>query len=115
MNRTMRPVLAVACDMPLLTFEAVRWLAEIAGERRLRHGLATVIGQHLEPMFSVYTPASRSLISDHIAKGELSLRGLIEAGQFDRVEAPAWLTGCLRNVNSPGDLAEVEHRLGLGS
>ncbi len=103
-----RPVLLVACDMPLVDEDALCWLLDaFARADAPAHGLATMREGKLEPLFSVYTPAVLPLVDERIAAGRRSLRGLIEAGNFGRVEAPPEVAQKLRNVNTPGEFEDL--------
>ena len=93
-------VLALACDLPLLTPDAVRWLGAQA-ERGNEHGLIVVNDGKWEPLFSVYRSACLPLIETRLAEGRRSLHGLIEAGQFAFIDAPDWVAAQLVNVNTP--------------
>ena len=107
LRRAGMPVLAVACDMPLLTPDALRWLRDQAAAGTGEHGLAVAQGGRWEPLFSVYAPACLPLIESRLAAGRLSLHGLIELGDFAHVNAPAWVASQLLNVNTPDDLARI--------
>lgn len=98
-------VLAVACDLPLLCEDAVRWLAVQAGQAR-EHGLVIVNNENWEPLFSVYHPACLPLIESRLADGKRSLHGLVEAGAFAFAEAPDWVGVQLANVNTPEEWQE---------
>lgn len=100
------PVLLMACDMPRLSGTALRWLAD-RGKSAGAHGLATVNGGRLEPLFSLYLPACLPLTEQRLAANALSLHGLIEAGEFAAVDAPEWVAAQLVNINTPGDLAQL--------
>jgi molybdopterin-guanine dinucleotide biosynthesis protein A len=93
-------VLALACDLPLLTPEAVRWLGTQSGQGK-EHGLIVVNNGNWEPLFSIYTPACLPLIEARLAVGKRSLHGLIEAGQFAFRDAPDWIAAQLANINTP--------------
>lgn len=101
-------VLLVACDMPQLSTQALRWLLDTASERSLEHGVAVVNGGRVEPLFSVYTPACRPLIARQSAHGRRSLRALIEAGCFAHVSAPHDIVPALVNVNTPEEFAALD-------
>jgi len=102
------PALMLACDLPLLSSEGLRWLiAEVQSARTGAHGLVTMRDGRWEPLFSYYTPACLPLIETQIAQGRLSLRALIEAGDFGQVEVPDWLAGQLVNVNTPEEFREL--------
>ena len=101
------PVLAVACDMPLLTSEALIWLRDRAAASTSEHGLVVLNEGQWEPLFSVYAPACLPLIESRLAAGRLSLHGLIEAGDFARADAPGWVAVQLVNINTPEELRRL--------
>jgi molybdopterin-guanine dinucleotide biosynthesis protein A len=98
------PILALACDMPLLTRDAIHWLLDVAGKECWEDGLITTIQSEPEPLFSVYHPTCLPLIEQRLAEGRRSVKGLIEGGRFMRIEAPVWVAAQLRNVNTPEDV-----------
>ena len=96
-------VLLCACDMPLLTGDAFRWLAsQVVPEDT--HGLVVRREGVPEPLFSIYRFSCADLARDRLHRGLLSLRGLISAGHFGSVPAAAWVGPLLLNVNEPGDI-----------
>ena len=107
LTHTGGPVLALACDLPLLTADALRWLSEQTPSEMGEHGLAVRNSGQWEPLFSVYTSACLSLIAARLAEGRLSLYGLIESGDFGRIDAPDWVAAQLINVNTPDELAAL--------
>jgi molybdopterin-guanine dinucleotide biosynthesis protein A len=107
-------VLALACDMPLLTEQAIRWLADawtgalsalpnVPGDGGPA-GLA-VRGREgrLEPLFSVYRAAAcLPEIDARLAAGRRSLtRWIEESGRFIVRTAPDEIAVALMNVNTP--------------
>ncbi len=108
LTRANGPVLALACDLPRLTSGAIRWLkSESLLKRGGEHGLVVVNSGRWEPLFSIYTPPCLPLIEERSREGRLSLHGLIEVGNFEMVEAPAWIEPLLFNVNTPEELREI--------
>jgi len=104
------PILALACDLPLLQPADLHWLASQlapAGAAGGPHGLAVRSAGRWEPLFSVYAPACLPLIESRLLAGRLSLHGLIEAGEFGVADAPDHVAAHLVNVNTPGDLARL--------
>ena len=99
-------VLALACDLPLLTEEALKWLVAQAEAKFGPSGLVTESGEGQEPLFSVYDPACLPLIEARLATGRRSLRGVIEAGVFAFADAPEWVAAQLANVNTPEEWRE---------
>ena len=97
-------VILLACDMPLLTAEALEWLM---GQTRGKHGLAVRHGELWEPLFSVYTAEVLPLVQERLTAGRRSLQFLIEAGEFNTVIAPPEVAAALVNVNTPEQMAEI--------
>lgn len=104
----------MAADMPMLDVASVRWLLAEASGRDLVHGLVVRRGVDIEPLFAVYTAACLELVLEQLSAGRLSLRQLVDAGEFARAEAPPWLVPRLRNVNTPQDADEAARALGPG-
>ncbi len=109
------PVLALACDLPLLQPADLHWLTarsasiDVAGGP---HGLAVRNRGQWEPLFSVYAPACLPLLESRLLAGHLSLRGLIGAGDFHAADAPAHVAAHLVNVNTPDDMARLREATG---
>ena len=60
-------ILLIACDMPRLSADALRWLmAEGQSERAGEHGLITINAGQWEPLFSVYTSNCLALIEERM-------------------------------------------------
>jgi len=100
-------VLALACDLPLLNSEALRWLL---AQDPLAHGVAVRNGEGWEPLFSVYAPAVLPLIHRQMATGRRSLQSLIAAGEFRPVVASPKVAAALVNVNTPEEWAQIARR-----
>ncbi len=101
-------VLAVACDMPLLSSDALRWLlAQAALAPPGCDGLAVRNDSHWEPLFSVYFADCLPRIRERLALGQRSLHRLIESGEFQAADAPPWVCAQLTNVNTLADLAAL--------
>ncbi len=104
---TQSPILALACDLPILTGTALRWLANCADDHGGPHGLAVRNGEQWEPLFSVYAPVCLPLIEERLAKGRLSLHALFESGDFGTIDAPDWVAAQLVNANTPEEWARI--------
>ena len=107
------PVLALACDLPLLTADALHWLLAQAAGQLKEHGLAVSNCGKWEPLFSLYTPACLPVIESRLTSGRLSLQGLIESGDFGRLEAPDWVAARLVNINTPEEWAHLSEDRGF--
>jgi molybdopterin-guanine dinucleotide biosynthesis protein A len=99
------PVAALACDMPRVDADALRWLLAQASEAPSVHGLVTRNGEQAEPLFAVYHAAVLPLVAAQVAAGRRSLQALLAAGDFAFVDAPREIAARLANVNTPEDLA----------
>ena len=101
-------VLALACDLPLLTADALRWLVAEAMLQAPLSGLITVNGGRWEPLFSVYHPECLPLIEARLAAGQHSLQKVAAAGSFVFADAPSWVGAALINANTPEDWAKIK-------
>ncbi|MDQ3815598.1 MAG: molybdenum cofactor guanylyltransferase [Armatimonadota bacterium] len=101
-------VLALACDLPKMTPDGLRWLFDAASQHQLDHGLVVLNAGQLEPLFSIYTLSCLPLIESLLAAHRRSLHGLIQAGQFERIAAPAEIGPMLVNVNTPEDVERLQ-------
>jgi molybdopterin-guanine dinucleotide biosynthesis protein A len=104
LRSTGRSILALACDMPLLTAGAIQWLMDAAKHSTGEDGYSITIGGEPEPLFSIYHQTCLPQIERRLAEGRRSVKGLIEQGRFAFCEAPAWVAVQLRNVNTPEDV-----------
>jgi molybdopterin-guanine dinucleotide biosynthesis protein A len=97
-------VLLVACDLPRLTTDALRWALGAADELApLTHGLVTVVDGQREPVFSVYVTACVPIIDAQLAAGRRSLMAIINAGQFAFADAPPEVAAALGDIDTPED------------
>ena len=107
LRHTQSSVLALACDLPLLTADAVRWRADFYEQVIGEFGRVTVNHGRLEPLFSIYRPFGLPLIESRLAEGKRSLHGLIGAGEFVLDTAPDWVAAQLVNANTPEEWANI--------
>ena len=95
-----RRTLCVACDMPRVSLELLRRLVEapdaIAVAARRDGGW--------EPMFARYEPAALDVTLDRIARGALSLRGLLDELPTRALELSDAEAGELDDWDTPEDL-----------
>jgi molybdopterin-guanine dinucleotide biosynthesis protein A len=96
-------LLLLPCDLPLLELSALEWIAEQASTCAARDGLATVRGEQLEPLFSVYFAGIEGHARKYLESGRRSLHGLIESGDFARAQCPGEVAAQLFNCNTPDD------------
>ncbi len=101
-------VLAVACDMPLLSPDALHWLlAQAATAPADADGLAVRNSGQWEPLFSIYFASCLPRVRERLALGQRSLHRLIKAGNFTAADTPPWVGAQLVNVNTPADMAAL--------
>ncbi len=105
------PVLALGCDMPMMTTEAIQWLLSQTVECAAYDGAAVRCNGRFEPLFSLYNPSSRILGEARLAMGRFALQGLIENGNFQTLDAPEWMVPLLRNVNTPEEFQELQKNI----
>jgi len=102
------PVLALACDMPLLSSGAIGWLAAMAPRIGSADGVVTMNAGRPEPLFSIYAPSALGAIDRLMEREELAVRSLLSGGDFLRADLPGHLRGAIRNINTPGDLLDIQ-------
>jgi molybdopterin-guanine dinucleotide biosynthesis protein A len=101
-----RPVVVLACDLPLVSAELVR---ELAGTPSAAPALVARAEGRIQPLCARYEPEALGLLEGFEPAARL----------IDTVQALGPLTlevepDILRNVNAPGDLAAVQALLGEG-
>jgi molybdopterin-guanine dinucleotide biosynthesis protein A len=101
-------VLALACDLPKLTTDALRWLLKEREKSQAAHGLIVENADQWEPLFSVYTASCLPLIEENLENGRRSLHALIKRSEFDFVSAPLEIRKQLINVNTPEEWHSLE-------
>lgn len=101
-------VLTIACDLPLLTSGALKWLQDSTDFDALEDGLIVYSGQQLEPLFSFYNVSCLPLVERQLAKNKRSLHTLVTTGNFQFIDAPPEIAHQLMNANSPEDWQHVQ-------
>ena len=98
-------VLALACDLPKMTSDGLRWLIE---KPTSKMGLIVENEGQWEPLFSIYSAACLPIIEENIKAGRRSLHALIKRGEFDFVKAPLEIEEQLLNVNTPEEWRAIQ-------
>jgi len=95
-----------ACDLPLISVEAVEWLL---GQRAPGRWAVVprVNGGRLEPLLAVYEPQARVLLERLAARGMSAPRHIAEDRSVVCPEPPPRLTRAWLNVNTPEELTEL--------
>jgi molybdopterin-guanine dinucleotide biosynthesis protein MobB len=97
--------LFAACDLPMLSPEAVTWLV---GQRRPgRWAVLPDCGKGVEPLLALYEPQVREPLQRLAADPEAGPRLLERHPKVHVLAPPAALRDCWRNINTPADLAAL--------
>jgi molybdopterin-guanine dinucleotide biosynthesis protein A len=96
--------LVLACDMPDISGESLRWLLS-----QRRPGAVAVIPRNplsdrSEPLCGWYDFRSAPHIEKMLAKGEQRIRHICQHDSVYEPVIPEHLCSCFRNVNRPGEL-----------
>lgn len=95
----------VACDLPRLHRDAVRWLL-----RQRRPGVVAVLPSldgFVEPHFAVWEAESRTLVEEAAASGDYALHRLASSSQVVTAEPPEALRKCWFNANTPQEILSL--------
>lgn len=99
--------LIAACDLPLLSAEAARWLAGMRAADRL--ALLPRLGPaRVEPLFALYEARARTILEELAASGERSLQGLAHAAGVFTPTPPTELQAAWRNINTEDELRGLQ-------
>lgn len=111
-----RPVFALACDLPLVPPELVRYVLDYdrpgsnldPESDHPARAKVPVAGGRLQPLCGLYSPGCLAVADRHLRKGLLSLHDLLDAVETTAVpvtaELPFFHREMLLNVNRPEDL-----------
>ncbi len=101
------PALAVACDLPLLSVELVRLLAEWSAPG----SVVPVVAGRPQPLLARWSAAALATTPRRLAAGERSLRGLLEGPDVTAIDEADWGTFVAASefcdVDTPEDLARL--------
>lgn len=99
--------LLLACDMPHISDQAVRWLlasTTLGGWA----SLPTITGgKTVEPLFARYEPQSRAYFEELCATGERRIGRVAAFAKTRVLPVPAELQGAWSNINTPQELQAV--------
>jgi molybdopterin-guanine dinucleotide biosynthesis protein A len=100
--------LVVACDMPLISEEAARWL--LAGRRPGCWGRVPVAAgsDRLEPLFAWYDFRAAHLFEEQLHRGNWRLGEAAGHHRLEHPVIPADLADAWVNVNTPQQLAALD-------
>ena len=96
--------LVMACDMPDITVESVRWIVEQRRPGRCAVLPLNPITNRIEPLYGWYDFRSAPLIESLIDRGEMRMNRLGRCPGIYCPVIPANLVAAWRNVNRPEEL-----------
>lgn len=102
------PVLAVACDMPLIEGAALVQILNRRDSEKLATAFVSADGM-AEPMFCIYENACLGQLEGLAKEGMYSLRRFLSRVDIERVAPAEGLF--LANVNEPAELERIRRRL----
>jgi molybdopterin-guanine dinucleotide biosynthesis protein A len=94
-------VLFLACDMPFLTAELLRWLLEEATSEKKQPAFVRTRGKAGFPI--ILPRATMPNVLSQIQHGNFSLQALAETLEATLIRPSRALAGQLRNVNTPAE------------
>lgn len=97
-------VLLLACDLPRIDAEAVRWL--IAMPSGVNGAVLEVAGR-LQPCCALYQPSCLHLARSCLASGRRSLHTLLDAGGFARNACPEGMAARFVDVDTAEEWGRV--------
>lgn len=101
-----QPWLFIACDMPLVTAEALQWLVE---QRRLgAWALMPETAQSKQPLCAIYEPPVFPLLENAAASGRFSIHSAVAHPKTFNLPVPASLQSAWTACNTPEEWEEVQ-------
>lgn len=105
-------IFVMACDMPYVNIEFIKYLDEqYDGE----DGVITLKGNHIEPLNAIYHKSLLGKIEENIKEGRYRISDLVNESNFKLIEEKAAMNFDLelkmfKNLNTPEDLDDLlEH------
>ncbi len=99
--------LIAACDLPLLSAAAARWLASLRAPDRI--ALLPRLGpDRVEPLFALYEERAGTILEELAASGVRSLQGLAQAAGVFTPTPPPELQAAWRNINTEDELRGLQ-------
>ena len=96
--------IVIACDMPDISIESVRWIVEQRRPGRCAVIPRNPITDRIEPLFGWYDFRSAPLLESLIDRGEMKMSSLGECPGIYCPVIPANLVDAWKNVNRPEEL-----------
>jgi molybdopterin-guanine dinucleotide biosynthesis protein A len=105
-----RPVVAIACDMPLVPARLISWLAQLEEEVAVCEA-----DGRLQPLLGRYSPSACEQLAESLERGDSMTDAVKALDPFivtpDKIERFGDPARIFFNINSPDDLATAEKML----
>ncbi len=95
-----------ACDLPLMSDEALDWLLTQRGPDR-RAVLPETTEHGVEPLLAIYEPGALELLEQVVAEGRCSPRRIATYPGVHTPAVPEELRSCWTNVNTPDEYRRI--------
>ncbi len=103
--------LVVACDLPLLDEDAIRFLVENRNPSAMATAFRSPVNEFPEPLVAIWEPKSYPVLLQFLAQGYSCPRKALINSPVHLIDAPN--PDALMNVNTPEDVEVVLKKLGL--
>lgn len=101
------PVIALAADLPHVTADLLRFLAEWPGGS----SAVPVVGGRVQPLCARWSRPALDHAHELVAAGQRSMRALVATTQVDRIGPEEWgqvaTAKCFTDLDSPEDLTRL--------
>lgn len=107
-NSTTDKVLCIACDMPLVSEEVIKYLGNYAGEYEV---LSPQVNEKLQPLCAIYSKSTIECIERRLIKKENKLQELIKSLDYKVIEALEYrqiTEKDFMNINTPVEYKSLE-------
>lgn len=101
-------VIAFACDMPKVTPDLLRLVADAPGDDTV----VPEAGDRLQPLCARYSPRALAAAQDLVDAGERSMHALLDRAPFRRLAEADWAgtapADAFADVDTPADMARLD-------
>ncbi len=99
--------LFAACDMPLLSVEALQWLQQ--QRKPGRWVVLPCIEDQVQPLLAIYEPQAQEMLENACRGGNFSLREALNHPKTYRAAIPQELTSNWKNCNTPAEWSATQN------
>lgn len=107
-NTQAKAVFLISCDIPLITFEAIKQLLDMAEKKRI---IAATVEGRINPLFAIYPVTLTEEVKERIQEDNLKMTGFILENKHTLVSSISRkMPDIFRNINTPEELKMTEER-----